>query len=163
MTRFQHHDMVVFVFLHTFSMCKYMCSPSLWQKLPHLVRVDQNIRELGIWKPLTSGLQGLYPLRLCHHCHRSYWASGFYRQQKRGWSLPGWTSVEEGRELLNFTKVFFTLNNCEQLIPLMFLLLKNWRISLRWLRYFGCLFLLKLLFLFFLLILRYEVSVLPRT
>ena len=52
MTRFQHHDMVVFVFLHTFSMCKYMCSPSLWQKLPHLVRVDQNICEFDIWKPI---------------------------------------------------------------------------------------------------------------
>lgn len=123
-------------------------------------------KHLWVWHLKTHwppNLQGFYPLRLCHHCHRSYWASGFYRQQQRGWSLPGWTSVEWRRELPNFTKVFFTLNNCEQSIPLMFLLLKNWRISLRWLRFFGCLFLLKLLFLLFLLILRYEVSVPPRS
>ena len=164
MTRFQHHDMVVFVFLHTFSMCKYMCSPSLWQKLPHLVRVDQNICELDIWKPIdlqTSKAFTLYvfaiiAIDLIGH-------QDFTGNNKGDGAYPGEHQLNDVGSFQNFTKVLFTLNNCEQSIPLMFLLLKNWRISLRWLRFFGCLFLLKLLFLLFLLILRYEVSVLPRT
>lgn len=102
--------------------------------VPHLVRVDQNICELGWCKTQSLGHLKTIDLRNSKAFTLYVFAiiaidlighQDFTGQQKGDGACPrvdiSW--IRSGASKLH--KVFFTLNSCEQLIPLMFLLPKK--------------------------------------